>query len=67
MNTITVGPSFRYPDHGSQGMTPRDYFAAKAMQAIISVDTSPSMSIDTIAKCAWMQADAMLAAREVVS
>ena len=66
MNTITVKPVFQRLDHGSESMTPRDYFAAQAMQAIISVDTGLSMSIDTIAKCAWMQADAMLAGREVV-
>jgi hypothetical protein len=43
----------------SQGMTLRDYFAAKAMQALM-----PTNYIDSNAKVAYQMADAMLKARE---
>ena len=59
-----------YGGHGSQaGMTLRDYFAAKAMQAWLSTygsdDRHPSMnnSMDRVAVQAYQLADAMLAAR----
>ncbi|KGB00633.1 hypothetical protein DR73_502 [Enterobacteriaceae bacterium ATCC 29904] len=44
----------------SPGMTLRDYFAAKAMQAIVDVGHSP----DLFANHAYKIADAMLRARE---
>lgn len=52
------------------GMTLRDYFAAKAMQAIIRVTNSSEVcrdwdeSIKTMASNAYGFADAMLAERE---
>lgn len=53
----------------SSGMDLRDYFAAKAMQAILptcdghSFGPEPGNSNDRLAKCAYAVADAMLAAR----
>lgn len=44
----------------SGGMTLRDYFAAKAMQAIVDVSHSPEL----FANHAYKIADAMLRARE---
>jgi len=65
-NTNTGGPAF--PSHGSmgevahEGMTMRDYFAAKAMQSLITVQfqTKQAQSAET----AYEWADAMLKARE---
>ncbi len=65
----TGGPAFPVPDiDGSavaEGMTLRDYFAAKAMQAVI---TDPHHDVqcgyDGIAQYAYSIADAMLKARE---
>jgi hypothetical protein len=51
-----------YPDYSEAGMTLRDYFAAKAMQAVIARgdDTNrPGM-----AEWSYAMADAMLKARE---
>ena len=65
-NTNTGGPAF--PSHGSmgevthEGMTLRDYFAAKAMASVIARgdDTNrPGM-----AEWSYAMADAMLKARE---
>lgn len=44
------------------GMTLRDYFAAKSMQAEMS---NPSMSEKLIAKRAYAMADAMMAERSI--
>ena len=54
------------PTHGGeQGMTLRDYFAAKAMQAFLSdSDWRVDMGIDDTAYGAYKVADAMLKARE---
>lgn len=46
----------------SQGMTLRDYFAAKAMQSILAVQL-PEDELDTSARYAYAVADAMLEAR----
>ncbi|MBT0363626.1 hypothetical protein [Morganella morganii] len=51
------------------GMTLRDYFAAKAMQGIITTAAAPILTSlagldDDIAKTAYELADAMLRARE---
>lgn len=43
------------------GMTLRDYFAAKAMQALI--ETNPSVDLETIAENSYMMADVMMKAR----
>jgi hypothetical protein len=65
MSTDTGGPAFPTPTHNLQndGMTLRDYFAAKAMQAELSngvhVDDYP-----LTAKRAYRMADAMLKARD---
>ena len=52
-------------DYGGEtdGMTLRDYFAAKAMQGIMT-DPNLSMGRDEVAEWAYRQADAMLKARE---
>jgi hypothetical protein len=71
-NTNTGGPAFpvlidrRYdPDFDYEtGMDLRDYFAAKAMQGLLS-DTSVKGSPDEFATRAYRVADAMLRAREV--
>jgi len=49
--------------HGSYGMSLRDYFAAKAMQAMNSNKSWDDQTFAVIAKDAYEQADAMLAAR----
>ena len=57
------GPAFPIgstPEEWGNGMTLRDYFAAKAMQNYICDDYTP----DAIAKAAYEMADAMLKARE---
>ena len=47
------------------GMTLRDYFAAKAMQGMLSACTGWSEAgIERLAKCSYMTADAMLKQRE---
>lgn len=51
--------------HHADGMDLRDYFAAKAMQAIITAQAFPTgIMIDT-AKEAYQVADAMMEAREL--
>lgn len=64
----SIGPGFA---PGYAGMELRDYFAAKAMQAMISkhgIEDAPGFFDDatdeSIAKCAYIYADAMLAARK---
>lgn len=52
----------------AQGLTKRDYFAAKAMQAQLTafwaLETHHGWSLDEIAQEAYAMADAMLNARE---
>ena len=67
----TGGPAFPRPYSGTsqfaqEGMTLRDYFAAKAMQAMISVwaTSVDAWNEDELAEWAYEQADAMLKARE---
>lgn len=62
MNEVNTG-GWAFPNHGYEGMTLRDYFAAKAMQGIVA-DPDLSMGVDKVAEWAYTQADAMLAARE---
>ena len=63
MEKDTGGPAFPFIDSASPlehpGMTLRDYFAAKAMQALIHKNY-----FDVAAKEAYRMADAMLKARE---
>ena len=67
-NTNTGGPAFPVPDiDGSkvcEGMTLRDYFAAKAMQSLILGLTGHDNEIPDTAEDAYEFADAMLKARE---
>lgn len=47
------------------GMTLRDYFAAKAMQAMFDYwDENPNLQFEHIADCSYDMADAMMKARE---
>ena len=63
INTNTDGPAFPWTGYGEKGMTLRDYFAAKAMQAILSNPEFGNEDTD-IASSAYWAADAMLKARE---
>jgi Mrp family chromosome partitioning ATPase len=64
MNNPPAFPSGYYVPE-NQGMTLRDYFAARAMQALLSdTDWRLDMDIEDTAKAAYMTADAMLKARE---
>jgi len=60
------GPAFppngEWKDH--QGMTLRDYFAAKAMQGYVPIQIDNDWSDTDVAKYSYMLADAMLRARE---
>ena len=67
----TGGPAFPVPDiDGSavaEGMTLRDYFAAKAMQGELAAQSEESghyENMDALAVLAYRVADAMLKARE---
>ena len=72
----TGGPAFPGPyanENGNievlwkqQGMTLRDYFAAKAMQGILVATVTPITvwSQNDVAETAYKMADAMLKARE---
>lgn len=68
MSDIPAFPVF--PETGSghasafQGMTLRDYFAAKAMQAFLMRESSITCPDEIIAQDAYNTADAMLKARE---
>ncbi len=46
------------------GMTLRDYFAARAMQSYLSGDDRGSFSYDEWARASYQMADAMLKARQ---
>jgi hypothetical protein len=75
-NTNTSGPAFPVQsiyiedqETNSQGMTLRDYFAAKAMQSILLSDRYPGVfgvnRYETVtAILAYKMADAMLKARD---
>jgi hypothetical protein len=58
-----------FPDFLHEGMTLRDYFAAKAMQGLLSSPRSPlggkeDVTDLLISRLAYVMADAMLKARE---
>ena len=57
----TLYPDGSTSDPGAVGMTLRDYFAAKAMQALIARNV-PNISV--IARESYRYADAMLKERE---
>ena len=60
----TGGPAFPHSRLGSDadGMTLRDYFAAKAMQSLI-LRAQTSKDVDLIAKNAYRWADALIKER----
>lgn len=63
----TGGPAFpTLADNGhamnQDGMTLRDYFAAKAMQSLL-LAAKTSQDVDLLSKGAYQMADAMLKAR----
>lgn len=67
-NTNTVGPAFPFPaytypngeiNHGEDGMTLRDYFAAKAMQGLLSDSNVKARPLDFAIR-AYAMADAMI-------
>ena len=72
MSTNTGGPAFpnwsdnHYTEQRPRGgMDLRDYFAAKAMQAMVSTDIECGpKQVPIIAESAYILADAMLKARE---
>ena len=65
MNQTTGGPAFPYGT-AYAGMTLRDYFAAQAMQALLSdQDWRMDMNPNETAFAAYKQADAMMKAREI--
>ena len=64
----TGGPAFpvtsdNYANPNSEGMTLRDYFAAKAMQSLIVVYNDNKNFVDGYARRAFEIADAMMKAR----
>ena len=68
MSKDTGGPAFPRPFSGTtqyaqEGMSLRDYFAAKAMQGVLSRPTAGLLHAEGIAPAAYMMADAMLKAR----
>jgi hypothetical protein len=73
MNTNTGGQAFPAFEHhpgymqmmAVGGMTLRDYFAAKAMQAMLSNPGCNLGPLSQIPSAAFEMADAMLKAREV--
>jgi hypothetical protein len=63
MSTDTGGPAFpatNHHGHKLEGMTLRDYFAAKAMQGLMDEE----MTMPEIADTAYAMADDMLKARK---
>jgi hypothetical protein len=62
-NTVVVDKEGGIIEH-HRGMELRDYFAAKAMQSILLDPRNESNSYNIDANCAYMVADAMMAARE---
>jgi ribonuclease I len=69
MSNDTSEPAFpvqasEYGGHGTCfGMSLRDYFAAKAMQGFNANPRYDGYTHDVVAEIAYVQADAMLAAR----
>ena len=61
------GPAFPVPSLAvDSGMTLRDYFAAAALQGILSnTEASKAWNESDVARFCYFQADAMIKAREV--
>jgi hypothetical protein len=55
--------AFPYPDE-SLGMDLRDYFAAKAIQGLLSTVKDEEWQYDDVAAIAYDMADAMMEARD---
>jgi hypothetical protein len=74
MSEINTG-GWAFPNHGYEGMTLRDYFAAKAMQIMwdaydkgyCGLNNNDAPNVETIAKGAYQMADAMLEARKLMA
>ena len=68
MSNNTGGAAFPYAAvhgcNGEYGMTLRDYFAAKAMQATLIDHKLKNFDDYVVSKIAYQMADAMLEARE---
>ena len=70
MTTNTGGPAFPglHPSkechYQDAGMTLRDYFAAKAMQAVLTNHKLEDCDDDVVAKNCYQMADFMLKARQ---
>lgn len=60
----TGGPAFPTETFQVEGMTLRDYFAAKAMQALVSDPSWQGMTTGVAAATAYEVADTMLKARQ---
>lgn len=60
----TGGPAFPFEFKGREGMTLRDYFAAKAMQGLVAHGGCSATTADLLAEWSYRIADGMLAARE---
>jgi len=57
--------AFPIAEYAEEGMTLRDYFAAKAMQGMFDYwDENPNLGFEHIASCSYDMADAMIKARE---
>ena len=69
MTAVTGGPAFprNYNSDGHNGMTLRDYFAAKWLQGFMANPAVYDMTPELAACKAYQMADAMLAAREVTA
>lgn len=63
-NTNTGGPAFPVEQHDKDGMTLRDYFAAKAMQGFCGNSNTSADEVLLIPKLAYFVADVMLKARD---
>jgi hypothetical protein len=55
--------TYAFPDENNCGMTLRDYFAAKAMAALLSDQSKKDESYEVIAGTAYIAADAMMQER----
>jgi hypothetical protein len=63
-DTNTGGPAFPTGYDPEKGMTLRDYFAAKAMQAGINTYHHDEEDLDEFCRWAYVVADEMLKARD---
>ena len=53
-----------FPNNRSEGMDLRDYFAAKAMQGLLSTVKDEEWQYDEVAAVAYEMADEMMKARD---